>query len=156
MEQQKVIGTDFLVGIVVFDGAKLSVVADSEISFHIDKYMDFVSQIMKFVDYKNIVGCYVKTNTGFVSHYYLTEGLTILMTHVFGSKVQCIRECGSRYIVAHLTGPTREGSTREDSTREDSTSGTTQSVLTCLNNVIGNIPTDQQFAALEKINQIIG
>jgi hypothetical protein len=153
--EQKVIGNAFELTHVFFDGTNLFKKGDS-IKFCIDDSADFSHQILnpenssmseiQSTSDTQFVGCCVSTNTGFVSHYYHINGLEKVINNVFGNAMfKSIAKHGNRYILTHIVYD------QEISSEE---SYENNSLTTCLNNVIGNIPTDQQLDALLKMKQL--
>lgn len=169
-QQKDVIGNNFKLNYVFFDGTDL-LRKDETVSFCIDDYMSVIDKITNHDNDSQFVGCCISTDTGFVTHYYCLRGIAKIIKHVFDNSLNItVTQCGNRYIVSHivyyqdLCDPANSRFGKAES-RYYSVEGVTDnnilmpmqpsnSFTTCLNNVIGNIPTDQQLKALTKMKQL--
>ncbi len=147
--KQNVIGNVFELTHVFFDETSLFKKGDP-IKFCIDDSANYTNQILNpenpTVTNTYFVGCCVSTNTGFISHYYHIDGLNKIINHVFeNAQFKSVGKYGTRYILTHVVY--NQGIQSEESYENSS-------LTTCLNNVVGNIPTDQQLQALIKMRQL--
>lgn len=137
LEQKNVIGTKFEIRFVVFEDNNL-METEYSIIFDIDNYELYIDEINSVRgSLSNFVACSIKTNTGFISHYYDLQGISEVMKYVFGDNLKSVTNCGDRYIMTNI---------------EYTNSNTNYCfITTCLNNVIGNISTSKQLRSLENI-----
>ena len=151
-QQKDVIGNNFKLNYVFFDGKDLLKKGET-ISFCIDDYACVIDKIMNHVDDSQFVGCCISTDTGFVTHYYCLQGIAKIIRHVFNNSLNItVAKCGNRYIVSHIVYYSWKDDVNDITPVSTQTIG--NSFTTCLNNVIGNIPTDQQLKALTKMKQL--
>lgn len=138
-QESAVIGTDFsLSPLLLVDG---ELVQSEGINFDINDYESQLDTIDDMKDIKNCIGYSIKTDKGFVTHYYTMRGFYDMLVHVFGVGLfGCTIIQGDRYLVSTIFD--------KDYRKNMNT------LITTLNNVIGNIPFDQQLESLQNIKNL--
>lgn len=143
LEQKDIIGTEFEIKFAIFNNNQL-IESNHIITFNINDYHSYTRQIDEIRNSLfDFVACIITTNTGFISHYYSRNGLEKVMKNVFGQNLKSVINCGNRYVVSNIVYE------KFDTTRKQNNN---HFVTTCLNNVLGNIPTDKQLDSLRNIS----
>ncbi len=136
-DNKSIIGTDFEICAVVLENNKL-VQNSKVIKFKINNYLDVMDDIYKLKEIKNFVAYSIITNTGFISHYYEMNNFKNMCNIAFKNKTIDVVKRNGRYIIAYIRKP--------NNTKFNW-------LITCLNNVAGNIPYNDQLDSLETINR---
>lgn len=140
-ESKKIIGNSFEVGATVLcDNGEIHYL-NKKIKFDINDYESIFPKLSEFRTTPNFLAFSIKTDKNFISHYWDTDGLLQLMSTVFSKKKVSIEKLGDRYVMTTING-------KVNSIDSDTT------LITCLNNVIGNIPVEYQVSSLEMINSL--
>ncbi len=139
LESKDVIGTDFMVGYTVFKDGKISH-GSWQVHFDIDNYSIFAPDFVKMRSDKNFLAYSIMTEKNFISHYWDKQMLEELMKLVFEKDMKNVTNVGDRYLVTHI-----------QSKSEHISSNT---LITSLNNVVGNIPFEHQLESLQAIKTL--
>ena len=109
------------------------------IKFKIDDYMQHLDRIQNFRENKNFVAYSIITEKGFVTHHYDINNFGNVCTKIFNGNVE-INSVGNRHIICKIS--------------TDENDLTDLTIITTLNNVVGNIPHDLQIASLQNLNNL--
>lgn len=126
------LGENFDLAVLTEENGKL--IRKNNIQFKIDDYTKFIPQILKMQD-DNFLGYSIKTEKEFVTHHYHVDNFSNFITKSNVFKKHHVHYVGDRHVIFQFG----EGNER---------------IITCLNNVIGNIPHNLQIETLSKINQL--
>lgn len=133
-KNQKVIGTHFKLTTLLYLG-KLEQ-GSVMLEFDINNFMDHIDKIINLSkSEKSFIGFSIKTNTGFITHYYTQKGLSSITKNVFGGCDTMTFEAGDRYVISLV---------KKNKEKPDC-------LITTLNNMMGNIPFDMQLESIGAI-----
>lgn len=130
--KNKELGEYFDLAVLSEEDGKL--IRKGNIQFKIDDYVEFIPKILAMQNDK-FLGYSIKTEKDFVTHHYHVDNFSNFITKTNVFKKHYVHYVGDRHIIFQFG----EGSER---------------IITCLNNVIGNIPHDLQVKTLSKINDL--
>jgi len=113
----------------------------TNIVFNIETYEYYIDLIKSFLGTNNFLGYRIKTNTGFISHYYNKNLFETYLKNIFIDSDVALNinlySNNGRYIIASISKIYNNSKNIH--------------LVTTLNNVIGNIPTNDQFTSLYRI-----
>lgn len=113
------------------------------IEFNIKEYKEYMDKIRTLTTHKNFLAYSLMTDKNFVTHYYLAWSLNRMMKGIFkdaDARVEIVMP-GDRYIIVEVT---------DDIENEEG-----QTLVTSLNNVLGNIPYEHMISSVKKMKEII-
>lgn len=138
LENVGIIGKEFTVSILTMTDDYLTQ-SEDHIKFDITDYKKHLDALYELRNSnKDFVAYSITTNTGFITHYYTVDGLEKMCKLVFGKYSISVKPIGSRYVVADI---------KKDADKESTT------LITTLNNVVGNIPWHLQIPSLFSIHK---
>jgi hypothetical protein len=139
LESKDVIGDMFEVRYTTFTDGKINH-SDERVRFNIEEYVSYSEQFVAMSQKENFLAFSIKTDKQFISHYWHAPTLIKLLQNIFTGLNVKVYDSGKRYVIGYITNPcTDEGET---------------TLLTSLNNVIGNIPTECQYDSLVSIRNM--
>ena len=141
LESKDVIGTKFEIGVTIFENGNI-VKHDNVIRFDIESYASFETQITDLRAIPNFLAYSIKTDKDFISHYWDSDNLWHVMAQAFKNKTVKTFKLGERYVMSKI-----------DNFPSDNDDKRT-TLITSLNNVIGNIPFEHQMASFEMIDSL--
>jgi hypothetical protein len=134
MENSVVIGTEFELFPLFFDGNNIGQIGTQKLSFNINNFQHYENDIAKMSLCENFYAFSIRTNKNFISHFFSAKSLKTLLAKIFvGKNVSCIegQEDNSRYIVYII----------KEKCKIDY-------LVTMINNVLGNIKYEEQIQSL--------
>lgn len=149
LESKDVIGDMFEVRYTTFANGKINH-SEERIKFNIEDYVTYSEQFVAMSQKENFLAFSIKTDKQFISHYWHAPILIKLLQNVFTGLNVKVFDSGKRYIIAYITNPC----TLAESSIETGTDGGETTLLTSLNNVIGNVPTECQYDSLVAIRNM--
>ena len=142
LESSDVIGTTFKVGYTTFHNGEI-VWGDGYTYFDIKDWKKHIEKLKSTRENaKNFLAFSIVTDKNFISHYWDYDMLKDMMESTFGPILKTISPVGDRYIVTLV----------EDNNVDNEKPKT---LVTSLNNVMGNIPYEHQIESLTAIKKLI-
>ena len=143
-KEKNLLGKLFTISTLHFDRNSLSI-SDNKITFDIANYKNKMPKILNLIKNKNgnnkqIAGLSISTNNGFISHYYNNQSFKNIIYKIFDKdafEIE-IKKLNSRYLIAKIS-------------KKNITPTT---LITMINNVLGNIPHKEQLESLVSIKNL--
>ena len=136
-KQKDVIGSVFEITWLCWRDNKL--VPNSWLKFSINEYKKILDVINLWKSNPDFVAYSIKTDKNFVTHYYCASGLEKMFCQVYPKDNISINSSGDRYLIVKII--------MGDAKRIDT-------MLTTLNNVIGNILSEHQIESLTLMKKL--
>ncbi|NIO44947.1 MAG: hypothetical protein GTN36_05350, partial [Candidatus Aenigmarchaeota archaeon] len=138
-ENKDIIGEEFKIWYLSYSGCKITK-SKWCVDFNIDDWESVLPVLQTMRDDPNFLAYSILTNNKFISSYYDSEKLLDMMNGIFGDNLKGVTSVGKRYVMTVVGYGDRDGDKK--------------TLVTTLNNVIGNIPYDCQINSLLAIRSL--
>jgi len=137
-KESDLVGKKFSITFLEMDSKENLVISPESLDFYIDNYKNYLDVILNWKNSSRFIAYSINTSNGFISHYYSSEGINKILKSVFKDQEITTNILGDRYIVNLIKNESNDKKT----------------FITCLNNVLGNIPWHLQSGSLFEIKKL--